>query len=100
MTDATAQAFPPAVSDRICKHMNDDHPDAVLLYVHAYAQEPAATAARMVAIDATGMDIAADFGQEERTVRVPFEPPLADAKAAHVVLVDMLKAVHKPAPSA
>ena len=49
-----------AVSDRICAHMNDDHADAVVLYATAYGHQPAATSARMVAIDPQGMDLTAE----------------------------------------
>ena len=30
--------FSPEVSDRICKHMNNDHAEAVLLYAKVFAQ--------------------------------------------------------------
>ena len=90
--NATTEGFPQAVSDRICKHMNDDHADAVVLYATAYGKAEGVTAATMDAIDAEGMDITAQINGESQPVRVSFEKPLADAKEAHVVLVEMLKA--------
>ncbi len=87
-----SETITPQVSDRICKHMNDDHADAVLMYAKTYGQTPAATAATMKAIDAEGMDLEAQLAGEATPIRIPFEPPLEDAKAAHVRLVEMLKA--------
>lgn len=88
-----ADTITPAVSDRICKHMNDDHADAVLLYAQKFGDATAATAATMKAIDTTGMDLDATVSGETTLVRISFERPLADAKDAHQVLVEMLKKV-------
>ena len=88
-----ANAITPPVSDRICKHMNDDHADAVLLYAQKLGDATTATAATMKAIDANGMDLDATVDGEMTPVRVSFERPLADAKDAHHVLVEMLKQV-------
>ncbi|MBX2864063.1 MAG: DUF2470 domain-containing protein [Leptolyngbyaceae cyanobacterium MAG.088] len=88
-----ADTITPPVSDRICKHMNDDHADAVLLYAQKFGNATAATAAIMKAIDTTGMDLDATVEGQTTPVRISFERPLADAKDAHHVLVEMLKQV-------
>lgn len=88
-----SEAITPAVSDRICKHMNDDHADAVLIYAQVFGKTQAATAARMESIDLEGMNLAAEVEGQQVPVRVAFEAPLENAKAAHHVLVDMLKQV-------
>ncbi len=80
-----------AVSDRICKHMNDDHADAVLTYVQVFGNTQAATAAKMESIDPDGMNLTAQVDGEAVPVRVAFANPLANAQEAHHVLVDMLK---------
>jgi putative heme iron utilization protein len=80
-----------AVSDRICKHMNDDHADAVLTYAQVYGEQTSATAAKMESIDLQGMNLTAQVEGSPVPVRIPFERPLKDAKDAHVVLVEMLK---------
>jgi putative heme iron utilization protein len=80
-----------AVSDRICKHMNDDHADAVLTYAKVYGQETAATAAKMESIDPEGMNLTAEVNGDSVPVRVVFDHPLQNAKEAHHVLVEMLK---------
>ncbi|MBE9065694.1 DUF2470 domain-containing protein [Leptolyngbya cf. ectocarpi LEGE 11479] len=91
-----ADAITTTVSDRICKHMNDDHADAVLLYAQKFGDATAATAATMKAIDTNGMDLDATVEGQPTPVRISFERPLTDAKDAHHVLVEMLKQV-KPA---
>ncbi len=88
-----SEAITSPVSDRICKHMNDDHADAVLLYAQKFGDATTATAAIMKAIDATGMDLDATIDGQSTPVRVSFERPLTDAKDAHHVLVEMLKQV-------
>lgn len=42
-----ADPLTPAISERICRHMNDDHSDAVLRYAHHYGGMTSATAATM-----------------------------------------------------
>lgn len=88
-----SEAITAAVSDRICKHMNDDHADAVLTYAQVYGHETAATAAKMESIDPEGMNLTAEVDGNSVPVRVPFERPLENAKDAHVVLVEMLKQI-------
>jgi putative heme iron utilization protein len=80
-----------AVSDRICKHMNEDHADAVLVYAQFFGQTPTATAAQMDSIDPQGMNLTAAVDGSPVPVRVTFDHPLESAKEAHVVLVEMLK---------
>ncbi|NJN75383.1 MAG: DUF2470 domain-containing protein [Synechococcaceae cyanobacterium RL_1_2] len=86
-----SEAITPEVSDRICKHMNQDHADAVLTYVHKFGNETDATSATMVKIDERGMDLTAEKLGETIPVRVNFDHSLVDAKDAHTTLVAMLK---------
>ena len=86
-----ADPFSPEVSDRICKHMNDDHADAVLLYAQKFGSQPTATAAVMSAIDAAGMDLTAQIDGASVPVRIPFAPPLKDSEDAHHTLIEMVK---------
>jgi len=80
-----------AVSDRICKHMNDDHADAVLTYVKVYGNTQSASAAKMESIDPSGMNLTAEVDGASVPVRVTFDHPLESAQDAHHVLVEMLK---------
>jgi putative heme iron utilization protein len=90
------EAITASVSDRICKHMNDDHADAVLLYAQVYGNLPEATAATMLAIDSQGMDLKAQTPSSVESVRVTFDHDLASAQDAHHTLVAMLKQVRSP----
>ncbi len=87
-----AEPITTAVSDRICRHMNKDHGDAVLFYATVYGNQPAATTATMTAIDPEGMTLEVTVGGEETSLRVPFDHRLEGAEDAHHTLVAMLKA--------
>lgn len=80
------------VSDRICKHMNKDHAEAVLQYAHKYGNQSAATAATLTAIDANGMELEAEVNGDKLPIRIAFDHELKDAADAHHTLVAMLKA--------
>ncbi len=86
-----AESFTPEVSDRICRHMNDDHADAVLLYARTFGKAAEATAAKMLAIDAQGMDLLTQINGTEAPVRIEFDHMLQDAEDAHHTLIDMVK---------
>lgn len=85
-----ADPLTPEVSDRICKHMNDDHADAVLLYAKAFGNANDAEAAQMLRIDAEGMDLKLEGGTETE-VRIPFDHSLQDSEDAHQTLIAMVK---------
>ncbi|MDC0835534.1 hypothetical protein CKA32_006642 [Geitlerinema sp. FC II] len=87
----TDEAITPAVSDRICKHMNDDHADAVLLYARVYGDRPEATSAVMEAIDPQGMNLRVRTDSDTVPVRIGFDRDLKNADDAHHTLIDMLK---------
>lgn len=87
--------FSTQVSDRICKHMNEDHADAVALYAQAYGNLEDATAAQMLSIDAEGMNLQAQVNGEEVPVRIKFDHTLENAEDAHHTLIDMLKQARK-----
>lgn len=85
-----ADPLTPEVSDRICKHMNDDHADAVLLYAKAFGNVSDATAAQMLQIDANGMDLQLEGGATTQ-IRIPFDHALQDSEDAHQTLIAMVK---------
>ena len=86
-----SEPITPAVSDRICKHMNDDHAAAIVVYAQAYGGQQGVTAAVLDAIDPQGMDITATIDGAAVPVRVAFAHTLTGAEDAHHTLVDMLK---------
>ncbi|WP_398332220.1 DUF2470 domain-containing protein [Vulcanococcus sp.] len=78
-----------AVSERICKHMNDDHAEAVLAYARHYGGVEAPQQARMVAVRPEAMELEVDG---ER-LAVAFDHTLSDSEDAHRTLVAMLRAM-------
>jgi putative heme iron utilization protein len=81
----------PAISDRICQHMNEDHGEAVALYAKVFGNTPQAESATMVSIDPQGMNLDVLVASETIPVRVKFDRPLKDAEDAHHTLIDMVK---------
>lgn len=89
--------FTSEISDRICKHMNEDHADAVLLYAKTFAGTVEATSAEMLKIDAQGMDLRMQNQAETTPVRITFDHELKDAEDAHHTLIDMVKQARQQA---
>ncbi|MBW4558901.1 MAG: DUF2470 domain-containing protein [Trichormus sp. ATA11-4-KO1] len=83
--------FSAEISSRICKHMNEDHTDAIVLYAKAFGGVTDATTAEMLSIDAEGMNLTAQVNQETVPVRIQFDRTLADAEDAHQTLIAMVK---------
>ncbi|MBD2625133.1 DUF2470 domain-containing protein [Trichormus variabilis] len=83
--------FSPEISDRICKHMNEDHANAVVIYAQAFGGVKNATTAQMLSIDAEGMNLTAEVNGEAVPVRVQFDHVLTDAEDAHQTLIAMVK---------
>lgn len=86
-----ADPLTPEISDRICKHMNDDHADAVLLYAKAYGSVADAIAAQMVSIDPEGMHLQVEREGGSDSVRVTFDHALQDSEDAHQTLITMVR---------
>ncbi len=86
-----ADPLTPQVSERICKHMNEDHADALALYAKVFGQVEGVTQARMQAIDSEGMDLQVEVDGALRTLRILFDHPLKDSEDAHHTLIAMLK---------
>lgn len=92
-----SDALSPAVSDRICQHMNQDHAEAIAVYAQVYGQTPEATAAQMKSIDAQGMNLVAQVHGETVPVRIDFDHTLQDSEDAHQTLISMLKQARQTA---
>ncbi|MGA1621994.1 MAG: DUF2470 domain-containing protein [Synechocystis sp.] len=86
-----ADPLTPAISDRICKHMNEDHASAIALYAQVFGQQTDVTTAQMQAIDATGMDLMVESKGTSQTIRIEFDHPLQDSEDAHQTLIAMVK---------
>jgi putative heme iron utilization protein len=83
--------FSVEVSDRICKHMNEDHADAVALYARTFGNSPATEVAQMLSIDAGGMNLLAQVKGESVPLRIEFDHVLKDSEDAHHTLIDLVK---------
>ncbi|MCG6136427.1 MAG: DUF2470 domain-containing protein [Nostoc sp. LLA-1] len=83
--------FSAEISSRICKHMNEDHANAIVIYAQAFGGVTDATDAEMLSIDAEGMNLTAQVNEETVPVRIQFDHVLADAEDAHQTLIAMVK---------
>jgi putative heme iron utilization protein len=86
-----ADPITPEVSDRICKHMNEDHAEAVLLYAKVYGKTESATKAAMSSIDPEGMNLDVSIDSEAVSLRIPFDRTLTDSEDAHQTLIGMVR---------
>ncbi|MBE9128379.1 MULTISPECIES: DUF2470 domain-containing protein [unclassified Coleofasciculus] len=86
-----SEAFTPEVSDRICKHMNEDHADAIALYARTFGNSPDTESAQLVSIDAGGMNLMTQVNGTSAPLRIEFDRPLKDSEDAHHTLIDMVK---------
>jgi len=90
-----SEPITPAISDRICKHMNEDHSDAIALYAKVFGNSPDAQTAQMISIDPQGMNLSVQKNGETVPVRVKFDRELKDAEDAHYTLIEMVKQARK-----
>jgi putative heme iron utilization protein len=86
-----SEPFSPEVSDRICQHMNEDHADAVVLYARTFGNSPDSEAAKMLSIDALGMNLMTQVKGESLPMRIEFDHVLKDSEDAHHTLIAMVK---------
>jgi putative heme iron utilization protein len=85
------EALPPDKIAAMIAHMNDDHADAVLGYVHRYASLPQAQSATLVAIDPDGMLVHATIDGAQQPVAITFDHVLRDADDARDTLIAMAR---------
>ncbi len=83
-----------AISDRICKHMNEDHADTLPLYAKCFGKVSDVKNAKMLSIDNEAMYLAIDENSD-KPLKIKFDHNLEDAKDAHTTLVSMLKTAKK-----
>jgi putative heme iron utilization protein len=99
MADANRESPPQplSVDERaaIVTHMNQDHPEALLVYARVLARIVDAQTAVMRSIDTGGMDLEVGCGDETRAVRIAFEQPLKHAGDARRVLIEMVQSARR-----
>lgn len=82
----------------ICRHMNDDHADAVAAYARAYGNVANVAAATMVGLDVHEMRLAVDTGEGHIVTRIAFDHVLQDTDDARMTLIAMAQNAANPAP--
>ncbi|MDJ0744370.1 MAG: DUF2470 domain-containing protein [Xenococcaceae cyanobacterium MO_167.B27] len=90
-----SETITPAISDRICQHMNEDHGEAIALYAKVFGNSPETETAQMVSIDPEGMNLTAQVKGETIPIRISFDHTLADSEDAHQTLITMVRQARK-----
>ena len=72
---------------QICRHMNDDHQDALIQYAKCYAGIVTAKKAKMIELSPIAMTLKID----KEIIEISFDHKLVDRADAHRTLVAMLK---------
>ncbi len=75
----------------ICKHMNEDHADAVAAYARAYGNIAQVRTAEMIAIDGHAMELGVETGAGRIVVRIGFDHELADGDDARDTLIKLAR---------
>jgi hypothetical protein len=81
------------VANRVIKHMNEDHSDAVIAMIQHYVGVPASTA-EIVTLDRLGMTVKANLtiaGGSVNKIRVPFPREINQPKDVKEMLVHLIK---------
>jgi len=93
------QALDESAVAGITSHMNEDHSEALALYLHAYAKidTDGISDVQMIGIDQTGIDISYSVAGNNRSVRINyadcgFNKKVNSRAAARAMLVDMVNA--------
>tara|TARA_B100000700_G_C14236953_1_gene486325 strand:+ start:152 stop:421 length:270 start_codon:yes stop_codon:yes gene_type:complete len=76
-------------SARICKHMNQDHPDAINSYAKYYCKIKRFNSARMINLSPESIKLKID----DQTLEIKFDHILKDCADAHKTLVKMIKSI-------
>ena len=79
--------FSQNVSARICKHMNNDHQEALIQYATRYGGINKPTKAKMIELTSLAMKLEVDGD----VIEISFDHKLIDSTDAHKTLVAMLK---------
>lgn len=75
----------------ILDHMNQDHADALPLYLRAFSSVSEVLRAEMSSIDRLGFELSVTTAQGTQTVRLPFHEPIASKNDARRALVGLLR---------
>ncbi len=76
-------------SNRICDHMNIDHPEAVHSYAKYYGKIKTVKSAKMISLSPESIVLKVN----DQTIQIEFDHILKNCSDAHQTLVKMLKAI-------
>jgi putative heme iron utilization protein len=76
----------------ICAHMNEDHAGALVAYARYFAGLEGAESARLVSLDAKGMELEVEIAGASETAHITFDHELEGAADARATLIDMARA--------
>ena len=80
----------PEEIEEIISHMNSDHADAVLTYVHHYAGIAEAESATLDKVNEEVMWISADVEGVRKDLEIPLSKRISNIKEAENVMVEMV----------
>ncbi len=83
--------LPADAAQAICRHMNEDHADALAAYARTFGQVANVKSAEMISIDGHAMELGVDTGDERVVARIAFDHVLADAGDARDTLIRMAR---------
>jgi putative heme iron utilization protein len=80
----------------ICRHMNEDHADAVVAYARTYGNITGVLAAEMTSLDEQAMELAVDTAAGPTVTRIAFDHVLTDTSDARDTLISLARAAMTP----
>ncbi len=87
----STEPLSPNVTARICRHMNADHPEALIQLAKRYGGMPTPKKVKMIDITAIAMTLEVDG----EFLEILFDHKLADSSDAHKSLVAMLQEIRR-----
>ncbi len=84
-------ALSPDDAAAICRHMNDDHADAVAAYARCFANIAEVRSATMLGMDGEGIELSVETEPGRVVARVEFDHVLADTDDARETLIAMAR---------
>lgn len=88
-SDAALDAIAPYAAG-ICKHMNEDHQEAMRAYAKAFADIDA-NAAKMIHVDSYGFDLIAITSAAHQPLRLDFPAPVSTTEELRKATVEMVR---------
>lgn len=85
------RALTPEAAAAICRHMNDDHADAIAGYARTFGGVDDVSAAEMLSLDAAAMELGVERPSGKVVCRIVFDHPLTDSADARDTLIAMAK---------